>query len=101
MFATTAAAQAPFPIGGINGAAAGGGGGSLSPIDAVRRPGTTTAAQDPVWTLAGVSGGIPATYTQCVTAACNTVSGGTVTSASVNAAIASAPNLTYVSMAAG
>jgi hypothetical protein len=41
------------------------------------------------------------TRTQCVTSACNTVSGGTVTAASVNAALNSAPAHTYVLMPSG
>jgi hypothetical protein len=41
------------------------------------------------------------TRTQCVTSACNTVSGGTVTAASLNAALASAPAHTYVLMPSG
>ena len=48
------------------------------------------------WSYVGVPGGIPTTRTQCVTSACQTVTGGTVTSASLNAAITSAPNNTYV-----
>jgi hypothetical protein len=43
----------------------------------------------------------PPTRTQCVTAACNAVSGGTVTAASINAALASAPKGTYVLIPAG
>jgi hypothetical protein len=43
----------------------------------------------------------PPTRTQCVTAACNTVSGGTVTVTSINAALASAPTGTYVLIPAG
>lgn len=38
----------------------------------------------------------PPTRTQCVTSACNTVSGGNVTATTINAAIASAPPSTYV-----
>src|SRR5712692_6284617 len=43
----------------------------------------------------------PPTRTQCVTAACNTVSGGSVTAATINAAISSAPAGTYVLVPAG
>ena len=43
----------------------------------------------------------PPTRTQCVTSACNTVSGGTVTVASINAALSSAPAGTYVLIPAG
>jgi hypothetical protein len=43
----------------------------------------------------------PPTRTQCVNAACNTVSGGTVTAASINSAIAGAPAGTYVLVPAG
>lgn len=53
------------------------------------------------WTGAGVAGGIPATYTQCVNAACSTVSGGTVTITSINAALSGAPANTYVLLPAG
>jgi hypothetical protein len=54
------------------------------------------------WTP-GVVGGIPTTRTQCVTAACSTVttSGASSTSAQINAAISSAPANTYVSLPAG
>ncbi|MCU1308148.1 MAG: hypothetical protein JWN45_2843, partial [Acidobacteriaceae bacterium] len=53
------------------------------------------------WSNAGVVGGIPTNRVQCVTAACNTVSSGTVTTTSINAAIASAPSNTYVQIPAG
>ena len=43
----------------------------------------------------------PPTRTQCVTSQCNTLSGGTVTVASINAAITSAPAGTYVLIPAG
>jgi hypothetical protein len=43
----------------------------------------------------------PPTRTQCVTSACNAVSGGAVTATSVNAALASAPHGTYVLMPPG
>jgi chitodextrinase len=49
----------------------------------------------------GIPGGIPTTYTNCVTTACNTLYGGTVTVASINAALASAPNDTVVRIPAG
>jgi len=52
------------------------------------------------WTGAGTT--IPTNWVQCVTSQCNTVSSGTtVTAASINAAIASAPNNTYVLLPAG
>jgi len=51
------------------------------------------------WTTAGAT--IPTTWTQCVTTQCNTVSGGTVTGTSINSALASAPNNTYVLIPAG
>lgn len=53
------------------------------------------------WSRAGVVGGIPTNRTECVTSQCTTVAGGTVTTASVNAAIASAPSNTYVLIPAG
>jgi hypothetical protein len=43
----------------------------------------------------------PPTRTQCVTTACNTVSGGAVTATSINAALASAPQGTYVLIPSG
>jgi len=43
----------------------------------------------------------PTARSQCTTSACNTVSGGTVTFASLNAAIASAPAQSYVLIPAG
>jgi hypothetical protein len=52
------------------------------------------------WSQAGAT--ISTTRTQCVTSACNTVSSGTtVTAASINAALASAPANTYVLVPAG
>jgi hypothetical protein len=56
------------------------------------------------WNPAGmdVVGGIPSgTWSNCVTTQCNTVSGGTVTAASINAAITSAPANTVVNLPAG
>lgn len=54
------------------------------------------------WSTAGVQGGIPsAGWANCVTAACNTVFAGTVTTASVNAAISSALANTVVRIPAG
>src|ERR1035441_9298763 len=53
------------------------------------------------WSRAGVVGGIPTTRTQCVTSQCNTVARGTVTTTSINAAIASASPNTYVQIPAG
>lgn len=43
----------------------------------------------------------PPTRTQCVTSQCNTVAGGSVTAATINAAITSAPQATYVLIPAG
>lgn len=53
------------------------------------------------WSGQGVRGDIPTSWPNCTTAACNTLFGGTVTSASVNAAIASAPDSTVVRIPAG
>jgi hypothetical protein len=56
------------------------------------------------WSNAGVVGGIPSgSWTQCATAACNTVTsaGSSATAAQINAAIASAPANSYVLLAAG
>ena len=54
------------------------------------------------WTNAGIPGGIPSgTWANCVTTACNTLLGGTVTAASINAALSSAPNNTVVRVPAG
>ena len=53
------------------------------------------------WSGAGVSGGIPNRQTNCVTSQCNTLFGGTVTAASINSAITSAPNNTVVRVPAG
>lgn len=56
----------------------------------------------PAWQNAGVEGGIPSgSWAACVTAQCNTVAGGTVTPASVQAAINSAPANTVVNVPAG
>jgi len=52
------------------------------------------------WTGAGAT--IPTNWAQCATSQCDTVSSGTtVTAASINAAIASAPANTYVQLPAG
>jgi hypothetical protein len=54
------------------------------------------------WTNAGIPGGIPSgTWANCVTTACNTLNSGTVTAASINAALNSAPNNTVVRVPAG
>lgn len=74
---------------------------NINPIDASRRPSTVSAAPDTVWSTAGVSGGIPTNYTQCVTSQCNAVSGGTVTFASLTSAISSAPANTYLQIPSG
>ncbi len=52
------------------------------------------------WSQAG-AGSIPTNRIQCVTSQCSTVSGGTVTLSSINAAITSAPAGTYVLLPAG
>jgi hypothetical protein len=51
------------------------------------------------WSNAGAT--ISTTRTQCTTAACNTVSGGSVTSASMASAISTAPANTYINIPAG
>lgn len=49
------------------------------------------------WSYAGIPGGIPdSAWANCVTTACNTLNSGTVTAASITAALASAPNNTVV-----
>lgn len=54
------------------------------------------------WRNAGIPGGIPSsTWANCVTTACNTLFSGTVTAASINAALNSAPNNTVVRVPAG
>ena len=54
------------------------------------------------WTQAGIPGGIPdASWASCTTNACNALYGGTVTGASITAALASAPNNTVVRVPAG
>src|SRR5271157_315919 len=54
------------------------------------------------WTQVGIPGGIPdASWANCTTSACNTLYGGTVTGASITAALASAPNNTVVRVPAG
>ena len=56
------------------------------------------------WSQAGILGGIPDSgWTQCATAACNTVlsNGPSSTGAQINAALASAPANSYVSLPAG
>ena len=49
----------------------------------------------------GVPGGIPTLTTYCTTAACNTLYGGSVSTSTINAAIASAPADTVVRIPAG
>ena len=51
------------------------------------------------WSKAGAT--ISTNRTQCLTSACGAVTGGTVTAASINAALASAPAGTYVLIPAG
>lgn len=54
------------------------------------------------WSFAGIPGGIPSgSWANCVTTACNTLNGGSVSSSTINAAIASAPNNTVVRIPAG
>jgi hypothetical protein len=53
------------------------------------------------WSQVGVYGGIPTTWPNCTTAACNTLSGGTVNDTSIANAIASAPNQSVVVFPAG
>jgi len=54
------------------------------------------------WTTSGVVGGIPsAGWANCATTACNTVYGGSVTAATIGAAISSAPANTVVRIPAG
>lgn len=53
------------------------------------------------WAFAGVEGGIPSGYTNCVTSACNTLFGGSVTSATIQSAINSAPANTVVRIPVG
>lgn len=54
------------------------------------------------WTYAGIPGGIPdGSWSNCVTTACNTVNGGTVTAASITSALSSAPVNTIVRVPAG
>jgi hypothetical protein len=56
------------------------------------------------WTNAGVTGGIPSgSWSQCVTAACQTVttSGASSTAAQIGAALSSAPKNSYVLLPAG
>lgn len=92
------AAQAPPPATGVFVAAPAATG--TNPIAAIRLLGNTATLPNPGWSTAGIVGGVP-TRTACVTAACNTVAGGTVTTASVNAAITSAPANTTIVMPAG
>lgn len=54
------------------------------------------------WSQAGVVGGIPsASWPNCATPACNTLHGGTVTAASIQSALASAPANSVVRIPAG
>lgn len=65
--------------------------------------GIIAASRATNWSTAGVVGGIPTNYTQCVNTACATVTsaGASATPAQINAALAGAPNNTYVLLAAG
>jgi len=53
------------------------------------------------WSQVGVFGGIPTSWPNCTTAACNALSSGTVTTASIKAAISSAPNQSVVVLPVG
>ena len=65
-------------------------------FQAVSTSGILSASRvDPSWPYAGVNGGIPS-WPICQTTACNTLSSGTVTNASIAAAISSAPNQSVV-----
>lgn len=75
---------------------------SANPISAARLPGGDATVPNPIWAGVGVVGGIPSSgWSNCVTAQCNTVNSGTVTTASLEAAITSAPNNTVVRVPAG
>lgn len=70
--------------------------------DAQNWSGVISPSRAADWSSAGVVGGIPSgTWSNCVTTACNTLNGGTVTSASISAAISSAPANTVVRIPAG
>jgi hypothetical protein len=58
-----------------------------------------TRAMD--WSKAGVEGGIPTNYLNCTTAACNTLFGGSVSTATINSAIASCGTNQVVRIPAG
>lgn len=66
-----------------------------------RMPSGTTTLPEPIYSTAGAT--IVNRTTQCVTAACNTVSGGGagVTAANINSALSGAPAETYISIPAG
>ena len=54
------------------------------------------------WTQAGIPGGVPSsTWPNCATTACNSLFSGNVTTASINAAIMSAPGQSVVRIPAG
>lgn len=71
----------------------------------------SAAAQTPLWSgildtsraidWSSVGATISTTRTQCVTTACATVTGGSVTATTINAALASAPKNSYVLLPAG
>lgn len=72
-----------------------------SPLMAQSWSGIVDQARATDWTKAGIPGGVPTTWANCVTSQCNTLFGGTVTAASINAAISSAPAQTVVRIPAG
>lgn len=78
-------------------------GSASNPISAARLPGGSATLPNPVWAAAGVEGGIPTNRTQCVNAACATVTtnGSSATLAQINSAISGAPSNTYVLLGAG
>jgi hypothetical protein len=65
--------------------------------------GIIAASRATNWSTAGVVGGIPTNYTQCVNTACATVTsaGASATLAQINSALSGAPANTYVLLAAG
>lgn len=77
------------------------GGGGGNPIAATRLPAADTDLPNGVWSTAGVYGGIPTDWVDCETAACDTLIGGTVTEASIESAVSSAPDNTVVRLPAG
>lgn len=76
-----------------------GGGGVQNPMSSSRLPGGDTTLPNPTWAAAGAT--IPTGRTQCVTASCNTLAGGSVTATTIQNALGSAPADTYVQIPAG